>query len=227
MRITEADDNPVLQQMPQAPLTARAFFVGAGLLWVGLVLFGARTLLNYEYAPGPAATAPSHWPANSSLARRESKFTLVMLVHPNCPCTRASLAELEILMAKLHGKLAAFVVFSKPGAGAAEIHDSDLWKKAKTIPDVVAVHDGHGVETGKFGGQVSGQTMLYDPQGRLLFSGGITAARGHQGDNAGVDAVIRSVRGDAVAAGHPPAFGCALHDPNAQELRESSSWKKE
>ncbi|HEY6421580.1 MAG TPA: hypothetical protein VIX59_21490 [Candidatus Binataceae bacterium] len=32
--------------------------------------------------------------------------------------------------------------------------------------------------------------MLYDRRGRLLFSGGITGARGHFGDNAGVSAIV-------------------------------------
>jgi hypothetical protein len=150
-----------------------------------------------------------------------------MLAHPNCPCTRASLAELEILLAKLQGKLSAFVVFSKPEAGMAEVQRSELWKKAAAMPDVSVVYDGQGVETRKFGGQVSGQTMLYDPAGRLVFSGGITSARGHQGDNTGMDAVISLVRGDAGAPGRTPVFGCSLHNPDATELREGSLWKKQ
>src|SRR5690349_6085353 len=93
-----------------------AVVAAVSLLWLALVASGTRTLLNYENSPGAPANAPSLWPSNSRIARHESKFTLVMLAHPNCPCTRASLAELEILMAKLQGKLKAFVVFSKPAA---------------------------------------------------------------------------------------------------------------
>jgi hypothetical protein len=213
--------------MLRRTIFGRALFVGVGLLWAGLVLFGARMLLNYESAPGAPGTAPSQWPSNSGITRPDSKFALVMLAHPNCPCTRASLAELEILMAQLRGKLVAFVVFGKPDASAAEIHRSDLWKKAATIPDTFVLYDGRGEETEKFAGQVSGQTMLYEPGGRLVFSGGITRARGHQGDNAGVDAVILAVSRDAKTLVHTPAFGCALHDPSAQELKEGSPWKKQ
>jgi hypothetical protein len=48
---------------------------------------------------------------------------------------------------------------------------------------------GHGHEACLFGAATWGQTMVYGRDGRLLFSGGITAARGHYGDNAGTQAI--------------------------------------
>jgi hypothetical protein len=205
----------------------RAFVAVAIVLWIALVGLGARTLLNYENAAGAPTNAPLRWPSNSRIAKLDSKFTLILLAHPNCPCTRASLAELEILEAQLQGKLKAFVVFSKPAATAAEVQSSDLWRKTASIPDVVAIFDDHGTETRIFGGQTSGQAILYDSRGHLVFSGGITSARGHQGDNAGVDMVIASVRGEAKVVGRTPTFGCSLHNPDAQQLREGSLWKKQ
>jgi hypothetical protein len=204
----------------------RVLFAGVGLLSVGFFLFGARILLNYESTPGTPAVAPSQWPSNSRIARPSNMFTLMMLAHPDCPCTRASLAELEILMAQLQNKLVAFVLFSKPGASTREVETSDLWKKAAMIPGVSVLHDGAGAGIEQFGGHVSGQTMLYDLKGRLIFSGGITSGRGHQGDNYGVEAIVHRVRGDAETPAHTPVFGCALHDPSAATLREDASWKK-
>jgi len=32
--------------------------------------------------------------------------------------------------------------------------------------------------------------MLYDKLGQLVFNGGITSSRGHEGDNEGQDAII-------------------------------------
>ena len=205
----------------------RILFASAGILWGVLIFLGSRTVLNYEGTPATPGTAPSRWPSDSRILRPKDKFILVMLAHPNCPCTRASLAELEIVIARTQGKLVAFVLFSKPGASAAEVRESDLWKKAAMIPGVSVLHDNGGTEATLFGAEVSGQTMLYDPQGRLIFSGGITSARGHQGDNSGADAVVRRVSGSAEAAASAPVFGCTLHDPNARALREDSSWKKQ
>lgn len=199
--------------------------VAAGLLWVLFVGLGARMLLTYESAPGESGVPQPKWPSESHLIRSKGKFTLVMLAHPDCPCSRASVAELEILMAQLEGKLVALIPFRKPGARAGEARASDLWKQAAAIPGVLVFFDADGREAELFGATVSGQTMLYDTEGRLVFSGGITNGRGHQGDNPGVDSIIRKVRGEA-GQSHAPVFGCSLRDPSVKVLKEDPSWRK-
>jgi hypothetical protein len=199
--------------------------MAAALLWVVFIGLGARTLLTYEQAPGVSGTPQPKWPSESHLVTAKGKFTLVMLAHPDCPCSRASLAEVEILMAQLQGKLVAFVPFWKPGASAVEVRASDLWKQAAAIPGASVLYDADGREAALFGAKVSGQTMLYDTEGRLVFSGGITDGRGHQGDNPGVDAIIRKVRGES-GQSHSPVFGCSLRDPSAKVLEENPSWQK-
>ena len=62
---------------------------------------------------------------------------------------------------------------------------------AAEIPGVEVVSDEDDAQSAAFGAAVSGQTLLYDREGRLIFSGGITAARGHAGDNAGRSARSR------------------------------------
>jgi hypothetical protein len=207
--------------------SSRVLVASAVVVWAAIVLVGARTLLQYEGTPGIQGTPPSRWPSDSRIVRPKGVFALVMLAHPNCPCTRASLAELEIVMTHLQGRLDAFVLFGKPGGNAAEVRSSGLWKKAASIPGVSTLYDHDAAEAERFGGQVSGQTMLYDLEGRLVFRGGITSGRGHQGYNDGVDAVIRRVSGSLDASSHAPVFGCTLHDPSAKMLREESSWKKQ
>jgi len=128
-------------------------------------------------------------------------------------------------MAQLEGKLVALIPFRKPGARAGEARASDLWKQAAAIPGVLVFFDADGREAELFGATVSGQTMLYDTEGRLVFSGGITNGRGHQGDNPGVDSIIRKVRGEA-GQSHAPVFGCSLRDPSVKVLKEDPSWRK-
>ena len=106
-----------------------------------------------------------------------------------------------------------------------EAQASDLWRKALAIPRVSVRFDDHAKEARLLGGHVSGQTMLYDPNGHLLFTGGITVSRGHEGDNPGSDAVIQEVRGAIQNIVRTPVFGCSLENPN-QEPRESLPWWK-
>jgi hypothetical protein len=134
---------------------------------------------------------------------------------------------LDRLSAQLNAKLAAFVVFGRPAAQADGIRASSLWKRAAEISGIVRVADEPGLEIESFGGSVSGQTMLYDLNGRLVFQGGITSARGHEGDNSGVDSIISLVRGQSTSVVRTPVFGCSLHDPSRQTLQKEPAWTKQ
>lgn len=126
-------------------------------------------------------------------------------------------------MAHSGGRLAAFVVFVQPPGFNESWTKSDLWSSAGSIPGVTRRIDS-GAEAKRFGAATSGDTMVYDPHGRLLFSGGITAARGHYGDNAGESAIVRLLdtpeagglarvayrNKPVVYASTTPVYGCPL-----------------
>ncbi len=188
----------------------RPLVVVGPAIWLLIVCAGLRILLSYSFTPGAAGDAPAQWPSGSRIPRAANLPTLVMVAHPQCPCTKASLGELELAMARLRGRLAARVIFYQPQNAPADWKKSDLWDKASAIPGVTAAWDGDGAEARRFGAATSGHVVLYNAQGRLLFSGGITASRGHSGDNAGLDAVISAV--STGAAGKAPVFGCSLLD---------------
>ncbi len=82
------------------------------------------------------------------------------------------------------------MLFLKPEVFANGWEQTDSWRQAATIPDVTVVRDDSGLEARRFGAATSGQTLLYDAGGALLFSGGITGARGHAGDNAGQSELV-------------------------------------
>jgi hypothetical protein len=62
----------------------------------------------------------------------------------------------------------------------------------------------------RFGASTSGQTLLYNMAGRLVFNGGITIARGHSGSNDGRDAVVALLSGLVPMHTITPVFGCSL-----------------
>jgi len=182
----------------------------AGISWLVAVAAGLAVLWSYENAPGTPATPPDHWPAASSLRRLPGIATLVMLVHPRCPCSRASLEELDRLMAHIPGVLLAHVVFVKPAGLPEDWEQTDLWRRAAAIPGISLTRDDGGAEARLFGAATSGQTVVYDGDGRLLFGGGITAARGHEGDNAGRSAIVSLLASRGAAPTSTPVFGCSL-----------------
>ena len=188
----------------------RLTLTALGALWLLIIGAGLVILRDYESKPGVAAAAPGLWPAASHIEPAADRPTLVMLAHPHCPCTRASIGELARLMTQAQGRVTAYVLFVKPPGFSDEWAQSDLWASAAAIPGVTPVRDDGGVEAGLFHAATSGQTVLYDSAGNLLFSGGITGARGHAGDNAGRTAIVSLLTSDEGEGRGTPVFGCPL-----------------
>jgi hypothetical protein len=67
-----------------------------------------------------------------------------------------------------------------------------------------------GREARHFQAFTSGQTLLYSSEGELLFSGGITIARGHEGDNSGRLAIESLLANSAAEVRQTPVFGCPI-----------------
>jgi len=181
-----------------------------GLLWLFLTGAGLWFLSDYQNTPGIATAPPVQFPAESRLARNADRPTLVMLVHPHCPCSRASIGELELVAAQTQRRATIYVLFLKPSEFTEDWEKTDLWKNVSEIPGVKAVSDTDGKEAALFNGATSGQTFLYAADGHLLFKGGITDGRGHSGDNAGRSAVVAFLNEDKTAQTETEVYGCPL-----------------
>jgi hypothetical protein len=181
--------------------------VGFLALWVLAVGFGQLKLLDYSNTPAEGAVPPADWPESSALVKRPGRLTAVMLAHPQCPCTRASIGELAIAAAQAAGRLDIYVVFLESPAFELE---SDLWRSALEIPNTKVIADADGAEIRRFGVKASGHTLVYDAEGRLAFSGGVVSARGHAGANRGREAIVELARHGGSSVKSSPVFGCAL-----------------
>jgi hypothetical protein len=189
----------------------------AFFLWLVLTTGGLAGLWLYSGTPGKEGTPPDAWPSSSSLRPTLGTSTLVMFLHPQCPCSRASIYELAILLAHSSGHLRAEVVFLKPpGREDSWIH-TDLWQDASKLPATVAISDLGGREAALFKATTSGETVVYDTAGKLRFHGGITGARGHIGDNAGCFAIEAYANAGFTATTRTRVFGCPLFgEPTSQ-----------
>lgn len=189
---------------------AATLLVSAWALCATAALAGFAVLGRYSSTPGSQADAPPRWPQASSLELDGERFTLLVFAHPRCPCTRATLEELDRLVARCAGRLRPSVVFQVPAGLDLEWARGDLWQKASAMAQVEVRADPEGLEARRFGARTSGQALLYDPRGELLFAGGLTNARGHQGASEGADDVASLSRGGEAACCETPVFGCSL-----------------
>ncbi len=119
-------------------------------------------------------------------------------------------------MAHSQGLVKATVVFVRPEGFSEEWEKTDLWASATGIPGVETVVDVNGAEAWLFGSKTSGQTVLYNADGRLIFSGGITGSRGHSGDNDGRSAVLSLLRTGTAEKTRTAVFGCPLFKETPQ-----------
>lgn len=204
----------------------RLFLITACAAWALVIVTGLGALLRYENAPGPAALPPTGWPSESRIQLASDRATLVMLSHPHCPCTRASIEELNRLMAQAQGRVVAYVLFLKPAGSSTDWEKTDLWQSAARIPGVNVVADDDGIEARRFHAVTSGQTALYDSDGHLLFSGGITSARGHSGDNAGRSAIVSLLNTGDADRTVTSVFGCPLYSNRSECLEEANDGHK-
>ena len=120
-------------------------------------------------------------------------------------------------MARSSGRLAAHVLFIKPAGTASDWTQTDLWRTASAIPGVTVHEDDAGNEARRFHLETSGNTALYDADGRLLFHGGITISRGHAGDNPGCSAIAALLVEPQSSPVATPAFGCSLFENDCKQ----------
>ncbi|MBU6454242.1 MAG: RedB protein [Cyanobacteria bacterium REEB67] len=187
--------------------------------WIISVGFGFQLLLDYGSKPGPQAAVAPTWPQGSTLDKETTAPTLLVFLHPKCPCSNATLSELAYVVAR-HPELRTRLIFIKPTGAAKGWEDTALWRRALALPGATVVVDGQGREANAFAARTSGQCFLYDRLGHLQFAGGITGSRGHEGDNQGLcrlEAALDQKQSIGILS---PTFGCPLNSkPPAMQAK--------
>jgi hypothetical protein len=216
-----AIDNPVdpeskpAGRLPRRRVSLLVKIVAA--LWLSAVVGAMAIVVHFTTTPGAGGQAPPRWPIRSRIARDVDRPTLLLFAHPHCPCSRTSLGELDVLMARCEGKVRVHVLFIRPRGVAEDWTQTDLWRSALAIPGVEVQEDPLGAEARLFKAETSGQTLLYDRAGNLLFQGGITMARGHSGDNPGRSSLVSLLAGEVSDEVRTAIYGCPLFDRDCQK----------
>src|SRR6478735_1308532 len=97
----------------------RQALIPVGVGWGIAVVVGLVLLFIYQTAPGANGNPSQHWPAGSRIVPAANQVHLVMVAHPRCPCTRASIEALARIMAQCRERATASVLFWKPKRAVA------------------------------------------------------------------------------------------------------------
>ncbi|HEX2099937.1 MAG TPA: hypothetical protein VHF69_04710 [Candidatus Synoicihabitans sp.] len=186
-------------------------------MWLVTVGAGFAGLNRYAATTG-SADAPSVDVAEMLATHRRPGHPLaVMMIHPKCPCTDASLAEFADFLARAGSACDGLLVQLAPLDAGAD------WQSGPTRVlggrTVAVVNDFDGRVAASLGAQTSGHVVLLDEAGAVRFHGGITLARGHRGRSPGQDAMLAAVahRSAAVELCGAPVYGCPLQNETPRE----------
>jgi hypothetical protein len=190
----------------------RGFIINVLACAICLVAVGTGLVLmsGFETLGDSEVRQCADWPQESLLSFDRTLPTLLMFAHPRCPCTRASLAELKTVLARFSGKVSAQIFFLSPSRKPGAWTLTESWREATGIPGLTVRYDTDGSLAELFAAANSGEVLLYNPQGKLLFRGGITGGRGETGMNSGEAALVSAIAGATTTPAQSPVYGCTL-----------------
>lgn len=178
--------------------------------WAIACAAGFGTMWTYANTPGDRGGPDGDWVAPAALNLASDRFTIVLFAHPRCPCTRATMSELEGLQRAFPEQFATRIVFYEPHNADASWRTTSLWTRAERLPDAEAFADPGGRLTANAGALVSGSVALLGPEGTLQFWGGITPGRGHEGESIGLISIRDVLQGRQPARRTAHVYGCEL-----------------
>jgi len=193
-------------------LAATAF--GLGVWGIGVICTFA-VLFAYHKSDGISQQVLESWPHASKLSSPGEVGRLLVFIHPECPCSRATLRNLDAL--EYVDGLQTTLVCLTPDSdktiskGALTGCRSEIEQLAR-LPNVEVFQDIAGVETERFGVASSGECLYFDQNGNQLCHGGITISRGHEGKNLGLEMLLAAIGNQTEADNPYPVYGCSLSD---------------
>lgn len=184
-------------------------------VWGIMVMATFATLANYTSRPGIAGAVPPDWPVESTITRASGR-QLLLFLHPHCPCSNATLSELQRLVRLLPSSKQLALVYYRPSNSSASWEADYLNSEISLFRHAEIVDDVAGIEASRFGATTSGHVVLVGADNSIEFSGGITAGRGHEGDNPAKSALVHILGTHSRWHGRTqfPVYGCSLLDPN-------------
>jgi hypothetical protein len=181
-------------------LDRRGLTLGVGVVtWICVVVAGFLIWDGVEARPGAVGSVPP--------TRGPGKPSVVVFVHPHCPCSREGLPELIKELRPASAGAEIRIVFVRPPGVPVGWELGRSWEIAAASGLGVNA-DPDGAEAAAEGAETSGYAVARDANGRVAFRGGI--GRGRTGSNPGLQAVADVLAGRVPVVSEVAVYGCPL-----------------
>lgn len=189
--------------------------------WVVAICVVWWSMTAYSFQIDGEPTPIAAWPSDAAVSLAADRPTVLLFLHPRCPCSAASLTELESALAAIPSdrRPQVQVIAAVPTKHDSKWTESPTVVRSQELPNSSLLIDVGGFESHKFGAASSGHVMAFAPTGELRYSGGVTLSRGHAGDNVGRMSLIRTLADgttDDSVVEEFPVFGCRLCLPDSR-----------
>ena len=192
-------------------------------VWFGCIVVGYGILLSHDTESVPL-TAKSTFVFGKTIgfhdgitAKQLQQFVpgagqvrIVMALHPKCPCTRRSLDELQSLLGIAPEKTHCTFLVGLPSSKSKTWMDTDTVATASGLPNVDIITDQDSARAKSLGLSRSGESLVINDAGQVVFQSGITAGRSCKMRNPSSDAVSEFLLHGTCPAITTPMFGCPL-----------------
>lgn len=186
----------------------------AACCWCLLVFACAGVMVWTSRQPGLRNEPPAVLPASMTSYAIDGLPTVFIAFHPHCPCTRATVANLERAFSSSSQRLNFVALVYTPSGRPPDWADTDTVRRLAAFRGVRMVTDADGSTASAMGLKTSGEILAYDTRGNLAFAGGVTPSRGHEGDCAGLTILSDLLAGRSRTTDLSPAstdvYGCPL-----------------
>ena len=196
------------------PLAKVGFGFSSLLIWLGIVFCGFATLVLHDMQAF-GRTAESSTPRriskelSQSLDLSTEHLNLVVALHPMCPCTLNTLAELERLQAIARDEHRIIFLVFRGESGIDGWNDTPVLRFASRLRLSRFIPDPNAELTSSLEIEASGGVVALDHDGTMRFRGGITSGRSCSVDNPGSAAVASLLHGESIEGRlETPVFGC-------------------
>lgn len=192
------------------------------MLWVGALLLSFASLFRYEFAGAAPVGVPPQLPTAFSEYHVSERTTLLFFLHPRCPCTAAGIAELNRVLSDYPAAFNTTILFPSPSGAPDDWVAGTNYEAASRLPGARLNTDDDALLSELLQITTSGTAVVYDRHGALLFHGGLTSSRGHEGANYGAQAIREIALGKRPTQSVTPVFGCRLYQSTSTEFQRVS-----